>query len=271
MRLWADPALARRLEAGETRNALEYVAALARERPERGAAALEVMGGCACYAGAGSPITRATGLGMAGPVSAAEVDRLERFFRERGATPSVQLCPLADPSLVNHLAQRGYRLRGFLNVHARALAATEAGEALSAGVRVAPVDAERAAVWARTVTQGFQGSDTVAEEAMEIATMNWHTAGATCFLASIDGEPAGGGVVALYDRLALFYSASTRVAFRGRGVQTALLRARLSFAAAQGCDLAMVRTTPGSASQRNVERAGFQVVYTKVMLAGKPW
>jgi hypothetical protein len=33
-----------------------------------------------------------------------------------------------------------------------------------------------------------------------------------------------------------------------------------------GCDLAMVLTTPGSTSERNVQRAGFRVAYTKPTL-----
>jgi hypothetical protein len=51
-------------------------------------------------------------------------------------------------------------------------------------------------------------------------------------------------------------------------VQTALIRARLAFAAAAGCDLAAVNTVPGSVSQRNAERQGFRVVYTRALLAG---
>ena len=35
---------------------------------------------------------------------------------------------------------------------------------------------------------------------------------------------------------------------------------------ARGCNLALVQTTPGSASQRNVARCGFQLAYTKVTM-----
>jgi hypothetical protein len=31
-----------------------------------------------------------------------------------------------------------------------------------------------------------------------------------------------------------------------------------------GCDLAMVCTEPGSGSQRNAERQGFQIAYTRI-------
>lgn len=40
--------------------------------------------------------------------------------------------------------------------------------------------------------------------------------------------------------------------------------ARLRIAAARGCDLAMMVAAPGSASQRNAERQGFRIAYTRV-------
>jgi len=45
-----------------------------------------------------------------------------------------------------------------------------------------------------------------------------------------------------------------------------LIAARLNEAIAQGCDLATASTLPGGVSQRNYERAGFEVVYTKLTL-----
>jgi hypothetical protein len=46
----------------------------------------------------------------------------------------------------------------------------------------------------------------------------------------------------------------------------ALLQARLAAARRAGCDLAVVGTSPGSDSQRNIERAGFTLAYTKVIM-----
>jgi len=116
------------------------------------------------------------------------------------------------------------------------------------------------------VAQGFTGRDKLTPGDLVIPTPNFHMSTATCFLALLDGEPVGGGAMATHKGLASFFSASTRPALRGRGAQTALLHARLSAAVTAGCDLAMVHTTPGTASQRNVERAGFQLAYTKLSL-----
>jgi hypothetical protein len=47
-------------------------------------------------------------------------------------------------------------------------------------------------------------------------------------------------------------------------VHTALLHARLARAAEAGCDLAVCLAQPGSASQQNIVRRGFTVLYTRV-------
>ena len=66
------------------------------------------------------------------------------------------------------------------------------------------------------------------------------------------------------DGVAGFFGASTLPAFRRRGVQTALLRARMERAREAKCDLAVCLAQPGSSSGRNATRLGFQVLYTRV-------
>jgi GNAT superfamily N-acetyltransferase len=65
-------------------------------------------------------------------------------------------------------------------------------------------------------------------------------------------------------------SSPTAPAHRRRGVQTALLSARLADAAAAGCDIAVVTTQPGSKSQQNVQRRGFDLLYTRAVLVKEP-
>jgi len=55
---------------------------------------------------------------------------------------------------------------------------------------------------------------------------------------------------------------------RCHGLHRELIAARLNEAIAQGCDMATASTAPAGVSQRNYERAGFEVVYTKVDLGG---
>jgi len=43
---------------------------------------------------------------------------------------------------------------------------------------------------------------------------------------------------------------------------------QLATAQEQGCDLALTITSPGSDSQRNMERSGFRLAYTEAILVG---
>src|SRR5436190_9540153 len=106
---FAARALARRLEAAEAANSRGCAG-------QPGAALLEIGGGCAIFGGAGSPLTQAVGIGLNGPVSVAAVREIETFFHSRGAPVSIDLCPLADPSLLETLAARGCRPSQFNNV-----------------------------------------------------------------------------------------------------------------------------------------------------------
>ena len=86
-------------------------------------------------------------------------------------------------------------------------------------------------------------------------------------LALRDGVMAGGASVRLAEGgVAQFTGAATLPAHRRHGVQTALLAARLADAAAAGCDIAVVTTQPGSRSQHNVQRSGFELLYTRAIL-----
>jgi hypothetical protein len=64
--------------------------------------------------------------------------------------------------------------------------------------------------------------------------------------------------------VALLAGACTVPEARKQGAQLALLEGRLRAAAEQGCDLAMMCAAPGSASQRNAERHGFRIAYTRI-------
>jgi GNAT superfamily N-acetyltransferase len=70
--------------------------------------------------------------------------------------------------------------------------------------------------------------------------------------------------MSIHEGVALLAGASTVPEARGRGAQLALLDARLRYAVEHGCDLAMMCALPGSASQRNAERQGFRIAYTRI-------
>jgi GNAT superfamily N-acetyltransferase len=259
--------LARRLEQAEAATTRQYVAAAAALRPEAGCTSLPIGDGVAIFAGARSPINRVMALGMEAPVDQAMLANCTLFFAEWGELARIDLCPLAHPSLVQMLQQNRYTVAQFKHVFVRGLATWPGLDSLAAGVDVAPIDDEEADLWAQTVAGAFHGGAPDAAD-LDIAHPNAHKRDTRCFLARIAGAPAGGGALAIHGGVAICYSASVRPEMRRMGVQHALLHARLRYAKEQGCNLVMAQTTPGSASQRNIERFGFQIAYTKPTMLG---
>jgi Acetyltransferase (GNAT) family len=84
------------------------------------------------------------------------------------------------------------------------------------------------------------------------------------FLAELDGRPIATGAMFIHNGVALLAGASTIPEGRKQGAQLALLESRLRYAVEKGCDLAMMVALPGSASQRNAERQGFRIAYTRI-------
>jgi GNAT superfamily N-acetyltransferase len=264
--LLADLALARRVEGAQAQGRADAARAHSRCCPGAGIAVEAVGGGFAIINPCGPPTTRAHafGLGMNGPVTEADLGRLADFYR--GLVAHVNLCPLAHPSLLELLGRRGYRVVEWNNVLVRALGGEEAAGPLPAGLEARPAAAAEAELWARVVAQGYSGQEEVGA-ALGAGVALFDLLAVRCFLGLVGGEPAGGGAVAWHQGVATLLGTSTLPRFRGRGLQAALLQARLALAARQGCDLATTNTDPGSTSQRNVERQGFRVAYTRPVLA----
>lgn len=265
--MFSDAALARRLELNKATAALEYARAQEKQRPGT-TAVLPIAGGTAVFVGPTSPITRAMALGMQEPLTPADLDTVEAFFQSRGANPRLELCPLADRSLLELVGERGYRIDHVRNLLIRPVRAGEfLPEPTSSVVVTRAESPEEKQIWLRTVTQGFTGKDQLGPEDTLIPLPLTAVPAVNCYLAWQGDEPVGAGAMTVRGGLAYLSSTSVRPPFRGRGAQTALLWARLTDAFDAGCDLVMAETTPGSGSQRNLERMGFRVVYTTMAMA----
>jgi hypothetical protein len=257
--VFADLALARRLEAAEAANAKGCTAI----HPE--AASIELAGGCAVFVGAESPLTHAVGIGLDGPVREGEIAALETFFRSHGAKVTIDLCPLANAGFVEALSERGYRVTEFNNVLVRRLA----GAQVVMTPRVRRTLPDESDLWSHTVGRGFFEQEELTTEEMDVGRAICAMPGAMCYLAAAaSGEPAGAAAAAIYGGLATLFADSTIAPYRRAGFHAELIAARLNEALAQGCDMATASTLPGSGSQRNYERLGFEVVYTRVTMVG---
>lgn len=255
--------LARQIELAEADAAVAGAEAMREVQHAANAAVERIAGGYAVYCGAGSPVTQAVALGLHGPVSRADFDQLEDFYFSRQEAVRVETCPMADPSLIEFYGERGYRVTEFSNVMARSVA-IDASWVPPPKVNIRRVVREEVDAWTLTVAQSFAEHFPVTQELLSVMKMFALGRSMECYLARIDGQVVGGAALSLRGKTAGFFGAGTLPEFRNRGVQTALLHARMKRAAETGCELAVSLALPGSHSQRNITRLGFRTLYTRV-------
>lgn len=267
--LFAGLDLARRLESAEGHACRQFAESRARLFPESGATSIECAGAYVVFDGIDSPVTQVFGLGVFEEIKEANMEAIERFFFERGAPVNLEVSPLAGVAAIAMICARGYTPIEISSVMYRDLEEPSAQKQSNIAVRV--IEPEEAALWSEVNAKGWTHEH---PELLDFLRSNGAIAAARedspCFLAEIDGQASAAGGLSIHDGVALFAGASTIPEMRRRGLQAALLEARMRYAFDHGCDLAMMVAEAGSESQRNAERKGFRVAYTRMKWSLKP-
>lgn len=217
----------------------------------------------------GRKLNHAVAIGMGAPVTPDDLVTIEELYEPHGLATELDLCPHADPGAFELLASRGYRVDAFSNVFGRSLTDADLAAPASIGIEIRRVDATLAERFVTHCVAGFsvQAHRRPASLLETLARVALGRDDTTLYLALIAGEIAGSAGLALLDTaygpVAHLYIASTQPTYRGRGVQAALLAARLADARRAGLDLASVSARPANTSARNAERAGFRLAFTK--------
>ncbi len=275
--LFCDTALAERVERVDAQLIATACEGTQRRRADSVGFVIPVGGGVASFAEEASPFNKVAGLGFGGLPSAAEFDEIERAYAARGAPVQVELAHLADPAIISFLAARGYHLESFENVLGLALGA-EHERVAPPGIEVRTCGDEEFEAWLDVVVeatahpdeQGVPWHEEFSRELLANAERDFSGADVTRY-AALSGEViAGGASLRIAEGVAQFAGAATAPAYRRRGVQSALLSARIADAIDAGCDVAVVTTQPGSRSQQNAQRRGFDLLYTRAVLVKQP-
>ncbi|KAL4959772.1 GNAT family N-acetyltransferase [Aspergillus stella-maris] len=213
-------------------------------------------------------LNHVAGLGMDGPVTEKDIETIEALFARIGIAPFINLSQLAHPDASGLLMSKGYTVVGAQCVYVFPLEHYQLdGDEPANRIKITSVSEEDKPTFVRNSIEGFKSGGR-AVELLEIlaksATLRKDT---RLYFAKIDGSFAGGAGLAYLDtpfgQVAELYIDSTIPDFRGRGVQTALLKARLAEAKKNGIKRAVVNTRPGTGSPRNIERVGFKLAYQK--------
>jgi GNAT superfamily N-acetyltransferase len=259
---FSDISLARRLERAEGFACAQYAVTRGTQFPESKAEWMECGGAFAVFDSVDSPCTQTFGLGLFEELTEQTLDSIESFFLKHNAPVNHEVSPFAGVAALDLLCKRGYRPIELSSVLYRSVQPPV--ETRSDRVTVRITGPEEAALWSRISARGWAHDHPGLMEFLErfgaVTAAREHT---VCFLAESGGEPGAAGVLCIHRGVALFGGSSTVPELRRRGLQTALLEERMSYAFEQGCDLAMMVALPGSESQRNAERKGFQIAYTR--------
>lgn len=269
--------LAARVEAAERSFIEAWTNAVGRLQPAAGTFTAQLAGGIACYAGSGTPLNKICGMGFHGAPSEADLSDIERRFFERDCPVQVEVAHLADPEVGRQLVRRWYMPCGFENVLGKCLG-DEASTLAIDGIEVRTCTPAELLSWVDLLVEGILAPDTGGLASHEkfdrdglerplraiVSVPGW-----VGYAAYLDGAMVGAGSMRVYEGVCHLCGAATLSAHRRRGVQTALLNARLRDAARSGCDLAVVTTQPGSKSHQNVQRRGFEILYTRAVFTKK--
>jgi GNAT superfamily N-acetyltransferase len=265
------PEFAHALESAEATHLSRQVAAYRELRGDSAARTVAISGGIAAITNPafGRKLNHVTGFAMGTPALATELAQLESTYAERGLETQIDICPHAHDSALAVLAERDYTVNAFSNTYVRYLKPSDTDAVIGTGIEVVCDQALAGATFVADSIAGFSVQAINRPPALleALAQIALHRSDTLLFAAIIDGQIAGTAGMSLIETsvglLAHLYIASTLPAYRGRGVQLALLRARLLAARSAGCTLASVTARPANTSARNTERAGFSLAYTK--------
>lgn len=228
----------------------------------------------------------ACGLGLDGPVTGAEIDRLIEFYESRGSEPKIEVCPFADESLIHGLYERGFGVKEFEAVYARDLPPDEDLEALKPDVTLADgrrvvveridpnaPDAEALTdINSRVGMSGFvEDGEPITQAMLDIGQRmlrHERTTLANAYAVDEQGEkePVAAYGMESAPPVAAFFGVTVLEPYRRRGIQRLLLIDRLMRAREHGCVVACIHSKPGIPTERNAMRVGFRLVYHKVVM-----
>jgi hypothetical protein len=264
--IYSDRTLSQKLERTEARSNADFVETRGRVSPDSGAKWIEVAGAYAMFDGVESPLTQTFGLGIFEDATEEHLDTIETFFRERGSATFHEVSPMTDPSLMGMLSDRGYRPIELTSVMYLSIPDLDPriADSVNPEIKVRIIDESEADHWAEIAAAGWKSEiPELVDYLKGIGQISSRTEGGRPFIAELDGQAIATGGFQMYGDVCILAGASTIPESRRQGAQNALLAARLQYARENGCNFAMMCAMPGSQSQKNAQKNGFAIAYTR--------
>ncbi|MEO1063328.1 MAG: GNAT family N-acetyltransferase [Actinomycetota bacterium] len=262
----SDPALVLRIERAWAVQETAFAAALARHDPTWGTQAAPIADGVAVLCGPGLFLNRVLGSGLEADLDDRHLDELERLAADVRVVPAVEVCEATRPSVVDLLTRRGYAPADTTSALAFSLTDPVPPAEPDADVELERVTDDTLPTWQEATALGWGLTDPGPRRASDAFATAAHAAdrpGLLLARSASDGRVLGCASLRIGGDVATLGGASTLPAERRTGVQRALIDHRLRLGHEAGCTLATTAAEPGSASERNLLRAGFAITHTK--------
>ncbi|MFT4416410.1 GNAT family N-acetyltransferase [Fredinandcohnia humi] len=197
------------------------------------------------------------------------IDSIIDFYRQKEIPVRFEVTPgHSSPKLLAYLSEKGFYQTDF---HTTLFQSFSKGCHLSSNseISIRRLNDDEFDLFAEIYVKGFQMpafvKDGVAQNNKVLSSNeNW-----SFYLASVENEPAGIGVLFCKNKVATLAAAVTVPTFRNRGVQQSLLKHRMNQAILNDCELLVGQARFGSVSQNNMERVGMKIAYTKAIWVRK--
>lgn len=221
-----------------------------------------IAGGSACFSGPDSFFSQVIGWGFdtTEQTMKDEIEQIEDFYRKCGFYEChIELSTMVSAKVANMLSELGYQVVEFSDISYLDLSMSSCfSEPLLSEQVTIPTSCE-IEQWASVVSKGFSVSEQSDLFATYVKSPN-----IIPFVAYESGHMAAGGTMAIFNNICDLGMTSTLAEFRGRGLQKKLLKARLHYAKQQQAKIAIVATEPGSISNLNIQKIGFQCAYARI-------
>lgn len=209
--------------------------------------------------------SKALGFGFSEPVTGALIDRVIDFYRAEGSRGAViQIAPEVLPDDWSQICDR-HGLTAGGEIHKLVGSLDALGVDANVDARVARVGAADAEAWATATLRGFGMPP---EGLFDMLKASADDPDIHQFAAWVDGEIAATGNLLIHGDVGALNAAATLTAHRNRGLQTALIAARIAAAAQAGCRWIVAEADKpadgaGNPSLNNLQRAGLRPLYAR--------
>jgi len=211
---------------------------------------------------------RVVGFGTIAEPSRGALDRILRHYARLGLPARVEIAEAIAPAAATRALERaGFtREQEVHEVHVLETDPTDRPPEAPAvgGLRVEPVTRRTAALFGLLIRDGFAVTGPLGEffERASVAhARTYPPSRAVSLIARIDGEPAGTGLLWLTPGVAGLYSGSVLPAFRGRGIQSAVIAERVRLGLLRRRRIFTSQTEGDDPSAHNLHDMGFRTLY----------